>query len=227
MLFFPFGDDNVKGGYFPFFTYTLFAFNVMLFVYQVQLPEIELRQFIHSFGTIPAEITNGDDLYTLFTNMFLHGGLAHIAGNMLFLWIFADNIEATVGNSRFLLFYLLGGLVASLGHVYFNWDSVIPAIGASGAITAVMGAYIVLFPQSRIKMLFLIFPFNIPAVIFLGFWMYTQLNSGLAALYTADTSGVAWWAHIIGFVFGVLIGLYWRSQGALSGKYMPKQNVFA
>lgn len=223
MLVFPFGDDNVKGGYFPFFTYLFLTINVLVFLYEAQLSQEALGSFLHNFGTIPAEITEGEDTYTLLTNIFLHGGWAHLIGNMLFLWIFADNIEASVGSKRFFIFYMLGGIIASLGHIWFNWDSVIPAVGASGAIAAVMGAYIVLFPQSRIKMLFLIFPFTIPAFLFLGFWIFSQVSSGTAALAveTADTAGVAWWAHIIGFLFGVLAGLFWRSQGVLRGSYLP------
>jgi membrane associated rhomboid family serine protease len=118
--------------------------------------------------------------------------------------------------------------VASFGHVWFNWDSTIPAVGASGAIAAIMGAYIVLFPQSRIKMLFLIFPFTIPAVLFLGFWIFSQVSSGVAglAVETADTADVAWWAHIIGFAFGVLGGLYWRMQGALKGSYFEHREIY-
>ena len=228
MLVFPFGDDNVKGGYFPLFTYIFLAINVLVFLYEIQLSEPALASFFHNFGTIPAEVTEGHDTHTLFTNMFLHGGWAHLIGNMLFLWIFADNIEALVGSSRFFIFYILGGLVASFGHIWFNWDSTIPAVGASGAIAAIMGAYIVLFPQSRIKMLFLIFPFTIPAVLFLGFWIFSQVSSGVAglAVETADTAGVAWWAHIIGFAFGVLGGLYWRMQGALKGSYFERKEIY-
>lgn len=228
MLVFPFGDDNVKGGYYPIFTYLFLTINVLVFLYEIQLSEGALEAFFHNYGTVPAEVTEGHDLHTLFTNMFLHGGWAHLIGNMLFLWIFADNIEATVGSSRFFLFYILGGLAASFGHIWFNWDSTIPAVGASGAIAAVMGAYIVLFPQSRIKMLFIIFPFTIPAFFFLGFWIFSQVSSGVASLgpATADTAGVAWWAHIIGFVFGVVLGLFWRSQGALRGAYLPRREVY-
>jgi membrane associated rhomboid family serine protease len=138
---------------------------------------------------------------------------------MLFLWVFADNIEATVGNLSFLIFYTLGGLAAHAAHIYFNWESDIPTIGASGAISAVMGAYLVMFPTSRVKVLFLIFPFRIHAFIFLGLWIFQQLNSGFASLdiQTAETAGVAWWAHIGGFIFGILAGLYYRMTGRMHG----------
>jgi len=228
MLVFPFGDDNVKGGYFPLFTYIFLAINVLVFLYEIQLSEPALASFFHNYGTIPAEITEGHDTHTLLTNMFLHGGWAHLIGNMLFLWIFADNIEALVGSPRFFIFYIIGGLAASFGHIWFNWDSTIPAVGASGAIAAVMGAYFVLFPQSRIKMLFLIFPFTVPAILFLGFWIFSQVSSGVAglAVETAETAGVAWWAHIIGFAFGVLAGFYWRMQGALEGSYFERKELY-
>ena len=228
MIVFPFGDDNVRGGHYPLFTYIFLAVNVLVFLYEIQLSESALAAFFHNFGTVPAEITEGDDTHTLLTNMFLHGGWMHLIGNMLFLWIFADNIEALVGSRRFVLFYIVGGIAAALGHIYFNWDSTIPAVGASGAVAAVMGAYIVLFPQSRIKMLFLIFPFTLPALVFLGFWIVSQVSSGLADLSvtTAETAGIAWWAHIIGFAFGVLLGIYWRTRGALKGHYLGGKEVY-
>jgi membrane associated rhomboid family serine protease len=143
--------------------------------------------------------------------MFLHGSWMHLLGNMLYLWIFADNIEAVIGNFRFLMFYLAGGLIAGIMQVAIAPDSAIPCIGASGAISAVMGAYIVMFPKSRIRMLFLIFffIFYIPAWVFLGYWFIQQIGSGLGVL-GADTGGIAWWAHIGGFVFGLVSGYYYR-----------------
>ena len=218
----------MQGGHFPLVTYLFLVFNVLVFLFEAQLNEPALAAFIHNYGVVPAEVTEGHDLFTLFTNMFLHGGWMHLIGNMLFLWIFGDNIEALVGSKRFFIFYIIGGLVAAGGHIWFNWDSTIPAVGASGAIAAVMGAYIVLFPQSRIKMLFLIFPFTVPALIFLGFWIFSQLSSGIADLgvTTADTAGVAWWAHIGGFAFGVAGGFYWRSVGALTGEFLQGKRGF-
>jgi membrane associated rhomboid family serine protease len=157
--------------------------------------------------------------------MFLHGGWIHFLGNMLFLWIFADNIEAKIGNLRFFAFYLFGGIVAYLTHLYFNLGSATPTVGASGAISAVMGAYLVMFPRSRVKMLFLIFVFRIPAVLFLLFWAYQQTMSGMATLGpNVDNSGVAYWAHIGGFAFGVISGIYFRTlpgyqkEGAVVGE---------
>jgi membrane associated rhomboid family serine protease len=211
-MFFPFGDDQVKGGYFPFFSYSLIAVNVLVFLYQSSLSGPDFESFVMTYGSIPNEVTNGQDLFTLFTSMFLHGSWMHLLGNMMFLWIFADNIEATIGNGRFLMFYLLGGLAAHAGHIFFNLGSVIPTVGASGAISAVMGAYLIMFPTSKIKMLALIFIVRIPAFIFLVFWIFQQVTFGQASLATvaADTAGVAWWAHIGGFAYGIIAGLSYR-----------------
>jgi membrane associated rhomboid family serine protease len=211
-MFFPIGDDQVKGGHFPIFSYGFIALNIIIFLFQASLPPAQLQAFIYEYGSIPAETTEGADLFTLITSMFLHGGWAHLIGNMLFLWVFADNIEATIGNMHFLLFYLLGGLAAHAAHIYFNWNSQVPTVGASGAISAVMGAYLIMFPTSRVKMLFFLFVFRIPALLFLGFWIAQQWLAGTAALSTetAQSEGVAWWAHIGGFVFGVIAGFYFR-----------------
>jgi membrane associated rhomboid family serine protease len=215
-MIFPIGDDQVKGGYFPLFSYAFIVLNVAVFLFQVQLPEAQLGAFIDEFGSVPYEITHGQDLFTAFTSMFLHGGWMHLIGNMLFLWVFADNIEATVGNVRFLLFYFIGGLFAVAAHIFFNWDSQIPMVGASGAISAVMGAYLIMFPTSRIKLLFLIFPFRVSAWLFLGLWIFQQWQYGTASIggglvEESSGGGVAFWAHIGGFVFGLLAGFLFRS----------------
>lgn len=214
-MIFPIGDDQVKGGYFPTFSYAFIFINVAIFIFQYNMPSGLQQSFVLEYGSIPEEITRGEDWFTLFSSMFLHGGWMHLIGNMLFLWVFADNIEATVGNMSFLIFYILGGMAAHAAHIYFNWDSTIPTVGASGAISAVMGAYLVMFPASRVKVLILIFPMRIYAIIFLGLWIFQQWNSGVASLeiQTAETAGVAWWAHIGGFVFGVVAGFYYRLTG--------------
>ncbi len=213
-MLFPIGDDQVRGGYTPWVSYSFIVINVAVFLLEVNMPPDQLEAFIFNYGSIPAETTRGQDLFTLFTSMFLHGGWLHLIGNMLFLWVFADNIEAVIGNIRFFIFYFLGGLAAHAAHIYFNWDSAIPTVGASGAISAVLGAYLVMFPASRVKMLFFIFTFRIPAFLFLGFWIWQQWASGTASLNvtTAETEAVAWWAHIGGFVFGVVGGLYYRTK---------------
>jgi membrane associated rhomboid family serine protease len=211
-MFFPIGDDQVKGGHFPIFSYGFIVINVAIFLFQTTLDYDQLTAFIYEYGSIPLETIRGEDLFTLGSSMFLHGGWMHLIGNMLFLWVFADNIEATIGNFRFLIFYLLGGLAAHAAHIYFNAYSEIPTVGASGAISAVMGAYLVMFPTSRIRVLFLIFTFRISAFVFLGVWIWQQWVAGSASLdvNTAETAGVAWWAHIGGFVFGLIAGVYYR-----------------
>lgn len=209
-MFFPVGDDPVEGDHKPMFAYAFLAVNVMIYLYQLSLPMPDCEAFMNHFGAIPAEITSGKDYFSLFTSMFLHAGFMHILGNMLFLWVFADNIEALVGNANFVIFYLIGGLVASAIHIVFNWTSPIPTVGASGAIAAVLGAYIILYPKSKIKVRFLLFkPFTMSALAFLGIWFAQNLFSGLGSLgpESAQSGGVAWWAHIGGFVFGVISGL--------------------
>ncbi|MEZ4987680.1 MAG: rhomboid family intramembrane serine protease [Saprospiraceae bacterium] len=213
-MIFPIGDDQVKGGYYPFFSYGFILLNVMVFVYQANLGIPGFEVFVNTYGNTPAQTLQGQHLSTLLTSLFVHGSWMHLIGNMLFLWIFADNIEATIGNFRFLFFYLAGGLAAHAGHIGFNLYSDIPTVGASGAISAVMGAYLVMFPTSRIKMLVLVFLVRIPAFIFLVFWIVQQVSLGHESLSQMDASGggVAWWAHVGGFVFGVLAGLYYRTN---------------
>lgn len=211
-MIFPIGDTQVQGGYKPYVSYTFIVINILVFLYEVSIGAAT-NHFILTYGSIPIEITSGVDYFTLFTSMFLHGGWMHLIGNMLFLWVFADNIEAKIGSTRFLLFYLIGGLMASLAHIISDPNSQIPSVGASGAIAAVMGAYLIMFPKSKIKMLVIVFfrSFEIPAFLFLGFWIGQQLISGFGSLAEkADVGGVAWWAHIGGFVFGLLAGFYFK-----------------
>ena len=218
-MIFPIGDDQVRGGFTPLFSYGIIILNVAVFIFQARMPEAQLASFVYEYGSIPVEIAHGEDLHTLVTSMFLHGGWLHLIGNMLFLWVFADNIEAAVGNVRFVLFYLLGGLAAVGAHIFFHPFSEMPMVGASGAISAVLGAYLVMFPHSRIKVLLLILVFRVPALLFLGFWIWQQWLNGRADLDvpTEATSGVAWWAHIGGFAFGLLAGIFFRARGHMSG----------
>lgn len=207
-MFFPIGDDQVHNGHTPYFAYGFIALNVLIFAYQATLGP-EFGSFVYEYGCIPAEIEAGQDYHTLLTSTFLHGSWMHLIGNMLYMWIFADNIEASIGSTGFVVFYLAGGLVAGLAHIYFNAGSITPAVGASGALSAVMGAYIVMFPKSNIKGFFFIIRISVPAFLFLGFWFFQQSQAGISSI--GDTSGgIAWWAHIGGFVFGVLCGLFFR-----------------
>ncbi len=216
-MFFPIGDDQIRGGYYPIFSYSLLVLNGFVFIYQMLLPPDQLEIFLYTYSAIPVEILRGQDLFTLLTSMFLHGGWMHLIGNVLFLWVFGDNIEAAVGNARFIFFYLLGGVVASLAHVYFNPLSEIPSLGASGAISAVMGAYLVMFPKSKVKVFVFLFVIlrkvTMPAVAFLGIWIGFQIISGMQNVgIGANDGGTAWWAHIGGFAVGVLFGFLFRRR---------------
>ncbi len=211
---FPIWDDSIpKTGVTPFISYLLIVANVLVFFYQASLDPSGFEAFVMSFGTIPQAIVGGEQLSTLFTNMFLHGSWMHLIGNMLFLRVFGDNIEARMGNIKFLLFYIIGGLLASGAHILLNLGSTIPAVGASGAISAVLGAYLVMFPKSRIKM---IYPygmriFYLSALQFLGYWILLQIVSGVGDIGNTGW-GTARWAHIGGFVFGVIIGRMYGKQ---------------
>lgn len=220
-MIFPVGDEQIKGGYKPYVSYTLIGINVLVFLFQVMMPVAQHESFIFTYGSIPREIMQGVDLYTMLTSMFLHAGWMHLIGNMLFLWVFADNIEAVIGNVQFLVFYLLGGLAASAAHIIFNMGSGIPAVGASGAISAVLGAYLIMFPRSRVKVFvaYIFRSFHMPALYFLGLWGVQQFANGLITIIPRDesayTSGVAWWAHIGGFLFGIIMGYFAKKT------YMP------
>lgn len=217
-MFFPIGDVQVQRGYKPIFSYLLIAINVLIFLYQFFMPIDQQEAFVVKYGSIPNEILHGKDYFTILTSMFLHGGWMHLIGNMLFLWVFADNIEATIGYPKFILFYLLGGVAATLAHAVLAPESNVPCVGASGAISAVLGAYIVMFPKSQVKVLFVILlsTFSVPAIYFLGIWIVQQLIAGVGSLTvkTMDTTGVAYWAHIGGFVFGVLAGFLFKKRAA-------------
>lgn len=210
----PIGDDQAKGRHKPIFTVILILINCFVFWQELQLDEEGLTRLFYNYGAVPEKIMQGQQLHTLFTSIFLHGGWMHLIGNMLFLWIFADNIEVSIGNFRFLLFYLAGGVFSVLVHSFMLQGSTIPCIGASGAISATLGAYLVMFPSSRIKVFFFLFFFRVSAFLFLGFWILQQVLDGWATLglQTADTSGIGYWAHIGGFGYGLIRGFFFRRQ---------------
>lgn len=202
----------------PFATLLLIAINVFVFVHQITLPPSAVDAFIKTYGLIPAKIsmalagrhyTMEQALFPLFTCMFLHGGILHILGNMWFLWIFGGNVEDRFGSLPYLAFYLVCGIGSGISQVLFSWGSHIPSIGASGAISGVLGAYIVFFPRSRILTLvplfIIFFLWRIPAIIFIGLWFAMQFLSGVVSLGQANVGGVAWWAHVGGFLLGMLI----------------------
>ena len=184
-----------------------------MFFYQLTVPPEGQEQFFQEYAAVPALLTQGAGYTGLMTSMFLHGGWMHLLGNMMYLWIFGDNIEAKIGNLPFLGFYLLGGLAAAAGQIFPDPGSSVPMIGASGAIAAVMGAYVVMFPHSKIKMLFLLFfsVFYKTPWTFLVFYFFQQITSGFTSLGVGgEGGGVAWWAHIGGFVFGLIWGFMFR-----------------
>jgi membrane associated rhomboid family serine protease len=210
----PIGDD-VPGERFPFLTYLLIGLNILVFLFQLSLPPEELRALIFTWGVIPRSLAAwGSDplvLLTLVTSLFLHGGWFHLIGNMLYLWIFGNNVEDRMGHVGFLLFYLLCGIAASLTEVFLKPGSALPTIGASGAIAGVLGAYFLLYPRAKVILLvpvflFFFFTVQVPAVVVLGLWFVLQLFSGVAQLgvYT-ESGGVAYWAHAGGFVAGMLL----------------------
>src|SRR3990167_4441506 len=207
----PLKDDNPTRS-FPFVTIIIITVNTFIYVYQLALGPRAEELFVLRAGAIPYEITHFLDIYpkailqpplTLFTAMFVHGGLLHVGGNMLYLWIFGDNIEDRLGHFRFIIFYILTGLIASLAHIIMMPDSKIPMIGASGAIAGILGAYFLLYPRAHVRTLVFFFFFvdivKIPALIFLGLWFAFQLLSSGAG------SGIAWYAHIGGFIGGVAL----------------------
>jgi membrane associated rhomboid family serine protease len=215
-MFIPLKDLNPSRTY-PFVNITLILANIAAFLYEIELkvtlsPD-SFNAFLLPYSTVPARFPSFLAGHTgfevaflpLVTSMFLHSGWLHIGGNMLFLWIFGDNVEDFFGHIPYLLFYLVCGIGAGLLHVVFNFHSNIPAVGASGAISGVMGAYILLYPRARILTLVIIFPLPVPAVIFLGLWFVWQFRSGINTLGGGTSGGVAVWAHIGGFLLGMLL----------------------
>ena len=204
---------------FPYLTITLVAVNILAFVYELSLDDRGLDQLITSAGVIPYEVTHRLSpavARDLITSMFLHGGWMHLLSNMLYLWIFGNNIEDYLGPIRFILFYLLCGILAGLTQAIANPNASAPMVGASGAIAGVLGAYLVLFPSARVQSLILFFYFirliEVPAMIVLGFWFILQFFNGLAALNAPLSGGVAYFAHIGGFVTGVLLIFLFRAR---------------
>lgn len=208
---------------FPIVTLLLIAANVIVFVHQITLPHAASEAFIRTYALTPSHIqlaleghryTPLEAFLPLFTCMFLHGGFLHIIGNMLFLWVFGGNVEDRFGPFGYLLFYLVCGIASGLTQVVFSWGSHIPSLGASGAISGVLGAYIVFFPRARIltlvPLLIIFFTVRIPAAVFIGLWFVMNFLSGVISLGALNTGGVAWWAHVGGFLLGALIAGFTR-----------------
>lgn len=204
-------QDTVQSRSVPLMTWGIILLNGLVFLYELSLPPDRLEALVTAMGMIPARLGADPTAYwTLFTCMFLHGGWTHFIGNMWMLYLFGDNVEDRMGPLRYLAFYLLCGLAAGLTHYFADPTSEMPTVGASGAIAGVLGAYFVLFPTARVitVVFLLIFPFffEIPAVIFLGFWFVSQLLSGTLSVVSPESyQGVAWWAHVGGFVAGMIL----------------------
>jgi membrane associated rhomboid family serine protease len=206
----PLKDENPTHS-FPLFTIILIVSNIFIFLYQVSLPGHST--IFESYGLIPVHLLESPvSAYpTIYSSMFLHSGLGHLAGNMLYMWIFGNNIEDVLGKFRFIIFYLLCGTLAALCHISTDLHSEVPMVGASGAISGILGAYLIQFPYAKVKTLiflgFFITIIRIPAIVLLVIWMVIQVSSGIIA----SDGGVAWFAHIGGFIAGMLFILPFRS----------------
>ena len=229
----PLADSSKTPGATAWVNITFIAINIAAFLFTVFLSELDRNIAYFRFGVVPLEFTNADvfnviverttsvdvspivpSWATLITSMFLHGGWAHILGNMVFLWVFGDALESRFGHVGYAAFYLAGGIAASAVHILFNWESLVPAVGASGAIAAILGAYLLLYPRRRIRTLFMmgfITIMNVPALWLLVMWAIIQVFSGIGSIgSTATGGGVAYWAHVGGFVAGVAAIAGWR-----------------
>ena len=212
---FPVGDDNSQRRTFPYVTTALVVLNVLVFLLELSQGE----KFITEWAFIPARFSDepGADAVTIFTAMFMHGGWMHLFGNMLFLWIFGDNVEDRIGHVKFLIFYLLAGLAATFAQYYVSSNSAIPNVGASGAIAGVLGAYLLMFPQSRVNVLLGRQIVAMPAFAVLGLWILFQIISGFTMSdQRGDVGGIAYMAHIGGFVAGLAMALLTRGWWSTS-----------
>jgi len=214
----PIGDDNSARRIVPLVTYALIVVNVLFFLAELAGGDA----FIQTWAFVPSRFLANPvaDFLTLFTSMFMHAGLLHLGGNMLYLWIFGDNVENRFGHVKFLIFYLLCGLGATFAQLLFSMGSNVPNLGASGAIAGVLGSYILLFPQGRVKVLQGSQVVQVPALLVIGFWIVLQLFSSIGSISaSADTGGVAYMAHVGGFIAGFILTFLFRggSQPQLPG----------
>ena len=210
-MFFPYKDDNPRV-LIPFVTYFIIGLNILVFIYQyfiIQGAQLS-ENFIYTYALIPAN----PSILTIFSSMFMHGGITHIIFNMWFLWIFGDNIESVLGHKKYLLFYFLCGIGAGLSQIQIDPESTIPMVGASGAIAGVLGAYLFRFPRATVHVLVILIVFitfiRVPAMIVIGFWFLSNLTAGIGTLGIEQTGGTAWFAHIGGFISGVLFNYLFK-----------------
>lgn len=217
---FPLYDENPTR-ITPYFTYGLIGMNVLAFLHEVSLSNTQLEQFFQLYAVIPQQLTTNwsGEWTTLFTSQFLHGGWWHLISNMIYLWVFGNNIEDRLGHLKYLFFYLTCGALAALCQWFIGINSIIPSLGASGAISGVLGAYLIWFPRARITTLiflgFFITTINVPALVIIGIFFIQNLISGFASLQTAanmsvETGGVAYWAHLGGFIVGMIFAFWHR-----------------
>jgi rhomboid family protein len=238
-MLFPVGDDNTRRGTTPYVNYLLIAINIFVYIF------LQTDAFTYGYSVVPWEITHNEDLsriirvgdtslrlypgpspvyLTLLTAMFMHGGIGHLFGNMLYLWIFGDNVEDRMGHMKYFIFYIICGLLASGAHIFFAPDSLIPSLGASGAIAGVLGAYLVLFPHQGVRVFFFGGIVVLPALIVIGIWGLMQFFSGFGSLGRIGTGGgVAYMAHIGGFIAGLLLVFLFRNPPA---REMPRYDQF-
>ncbi|MGV8049369.1 MAG: rhomboid family intramembrane serine protease [Anaerolineaceae bacterium] len=210
--------DEIKTRQIPVVTYILIAINVIVFIIELNFGS-DMDAMMYKYAMIPSEVTTGfdvGDVSNIFTSMFMHAGWTHLIGNMLYLWIFGDNVEDRLGHFRYLVFYLAGGVIAAFAHIAINPSSPVPTVGASGAIAAVLGAYLVMYPRSRI---YTFIPFGfflrlrlLPASLVLILWFVMQLFNGVLSIGSSNVGGTAFWAHIGGFVFGAFVALLFRKS---------------
>lgn len=210
--------DEIRSQRFAIVNYGLILINILVFGLQL-MQGANLNAFVERYAMIPNQISTGldsGDLLRILTSMFMHGGWMHLIGNMLYLWIFGDNVEDALGHLGYLVFYLMAGFLAAFTHYYFNPQSIVPTVGASGAIAGVLGAYLVFYPSSRVYTFIPIGFFSrltlVPSFVVLGLWFVLQLFNGFLSIGAADQGGTAFWAHIGGFVFGLLVGLLFKSR---------------
>ncbi|HKA09353.1 MAG TPA: rhomboid family intramembrane serine protease [Candidatus Dormibacteraeota bacterium] len=209
----PIGDDNTYRRTVPVVTYGLIALNVLVFL--AELNQLDTGNFLVQWGAVPVRISHGQGLETLVTSMFLHAGWWHLLGNMLFLFVFGDNVEDAFGHVRYLLFYLVCGVLAGLAQVLLAPDASLPGVGASGAISGVLAAYLIMFGTNPVRVLLGFFPLVVPAYVMIGVWIVLQFFNGLAGVaQTAQSGGVAYGAHIGGFVGGIVLTLVLRPSSS-------------
>jgi membrane associated rhomboid family serine protease len=228
----PISDDNRGRRSVPVVTYVLIALNVLVYIYEFLLSDRQLSAFFNDWAVIPDEISNGQAYYTILTAAFLHGSWFHLGSNMLFLWIFGDNVEDVMGHARYLIFYLLTAVGASLAQVFIDPNSTVPMVGASGAISGVLAAYIVLFPRGRIVTLIVLGVFftatMLPAWVMIGYWIVLQVISGVGSLGgMQDGGGVAFFAHIGGFIAGLVLVWFFRDKQRQEAQRIARAGGYA